>query len=88
MPSALRSTRRSQQASNRQPHSEGILHMSLKLPVLSFMLGSITIVGCDQHTPNTAPPSASLAREGRPAARADHVLLISVDGLHGVDLTR
>lgn len=62
--------------------------MSLRLPVLSLMLGGTLIAGCDQHTLNTAPLAASLAREGRPAAQADRVLLISIDGLHAVDLTR
>ena len=87
MPFALRSRRRSQKASP-STYSEGMLPMTVKIPVLSLMLGSILIAGCDQHTPNTAPLAANLAREGRPAARADRVLLISVDGLHAVDLTR
>jgi hypothetical protein len=62
--------------------------MSRKFPILPLLLGSIMIVGCDQHASNTAPLAARVGREGGPAARADHVLLLSIDGLHAVDLTR
>jgi len=43
--------------------------------------------GCDREPTAMAPIAASFQPAER-AARAEHVLLISVDGLHGVDLTR
>src|SRR5215831_11365092 len=64
--------------------------MSRRLPILPLMLGSIVIVGCEQQqTPDTAPTlAASVDRSVGAAALADHVLLLSIDGMHAADLTR
>src|SRR5262245_52025767 len=53
---------------------------------LSLLLGlSITVAGCSDTT--TSPSEALNAkREGHEGARFEHVLLISVDGLHSSDL--
>jgi hypothetical protein len=60
----------------------------LRAPPLVLTLVAALAVGCERQTPTAAPSGARFERVQGRSARADHVLLISVDGLHAVDLTR
>ncbi len=57
---------------------------------LLLALFAVIAVGCEEPTPVTAPLSASRQHEQdrNRSSSTKHVLLISVDGLHAVDLTR
>lgn len=61
--------------------------MNLLLP-----LTAVIAIGCEQPTATPRSNSLSADRQREPdgwrRARVEHVLLISVDGLHGLDLTR
>src|SRR5215469_5990254 len=61
---------------------------SRALPILLFL--SVAAVGCDRPTSPVAPNATTVSarRVGGANSRIKHVLLISVDGLHALDLSR
>ena len=60
--------------------------MPQRLLYLSLFL--VLFSACDPSTPLTPRPATNLVADRARSSRVDHVLLISVDGLHEVDLAR
>ena len=58
-----------------------------RIPLLAALLLGALALSCNEQ-PSTAPGALRFDRASAPSARTQHVLLISVDGLHAVDLTR